>query len=358
MPIRSTISGKNSDEKPTPTISESEERAVGVSTSELAALYVLDGVKGFGPQKFKQLYVEGLNVRTLLDNPESLSLKGKRGDSFRSQLAQITDVERVNSFKRACRQINAAHKLGALILTYSSPSYPRRVFDSNNPIPILYVRGNVGVLTEPQAIACVGSRKIRNPFLQRHKEFVETACSVGFTIASGFALGADSVGHSMARSVGGKTICCMPGGLDRPFPPENKDLWTDFLSYNGAAFVSEFPFGTRASSLTLRKRNKLIVAFSQGVLISQSAVGGGAMNAYRFAREQGKPVATFLPEGDKTRRDESDDAVRLGSDTLSSDTSGNRLIADECREGDVVFSATGSLSEEYRRWLFRLSSSI
>ena len=52
------------------------------------------------------------------------------------------------------------------------------------------------------------------------------------------------------------------------------------------ALVSEFPFGTAASSLTLRKRNKLIVAFAQGVLIGQSSAKGGAMNAYRFALEQ------------------------------------------------------------------------
>jgi predicted Rossmann fold nucleotide-binding protein DprA/Smf involved in DNA uptake len=78
----------------------------------------------------------------------------------------------------------------------------------------------------------------------------------------------------------------MPGGLDRPFPPENRSLWEDFLSYPGAAFVSEFPFGTRASSLTLRKRNKLIVAFARAVLVSQSSADGGAMNAYRFAAER------------------------------------------------------------------------
>ena len=57
--------------------------------------------------------------------------------------------------------------------------------------------------------------------------------------------------------------------------------------------MSELGFGVRASALTLRKRNKLIVAFARGVLVAQSAKDGGAMNAYRFAVEQKKPVATF-----------------------------------------------------------------
>ena len=43
------------------------------------------------------------------------------------------------------------------------------------------------------------------------------------------------------------------------------------LDYEGAAFVSEFPFGTAAARLTLQKRNKLIVRFALGEGL---AVGG------------------------------------------------------------------------------------
>ena len=77
-------------------------------------------------------------------------------------------------------------------------------------------------------------------------------------------------------------MCVMPCGLDKVFPPENRGLWEELLAHPGAVFVSEFGFGQRASSLLLRKRNKLIVAFAQGVLVAQSALDGGAMNAYRF----------------------------------------------------------------------------
>ena len=113
---------------------------------------------------------------------------------------------------------------------------------------------------------------------------------------SGFAVGADSIGHRAARDASGRTVCVMPCGLDNLFPPENRTLWEELLDYPGAAFVSEFGFGRRASALLLRKRNKLIAAFSQGVLVAQSSYGGGAMNAYRFAREQ-KKAGRFLYVG-------------------------------------------------------------
>ena len=57
----------------------------------------------------------------------------------------------------------------------------------------------------------------------------------------------------------------MPCGVDLVFPPENRLLWRELLNYENAVFVSEFPLGTKAAALTLRKRNKLIVAFARGV---------------------------------------------------------------------------------------------
>jgi hypothetical protein len=83
-----------------------------------------------------------------------------------------------------------------------------------------------------------------------------------------------------------------------------------------AVAVSEFPFGTAASSLTLRKRNKTIVAFALGVMLSQTSASGGAMNAYRFALEQKKPVATFAPDG--TKRTSGNEQIETGVDPKAS----------------------------------------
>lgn len=313
------------------------ELSVGVSLAELAAFYAFDRVKGFGPQKYKQLYEEGLKLASVLESPGTLPIKGKRGDAFRTQLRQITPAVRAKCEEMAKRQISTAYRLDARILTYDSPEYPRNVYESNHPIAVLYVRGNVEVLRHDRVIACVGSRGIRPPYADLQSGFARTAVKEGFTIVSGFALGADSIAHRAARESGGRTICCMPGGLDRPFPPENRSVWDDFLRYPGAVFVTEFPFGARAFSLNLRKRNKLIAAFALGVLVGQSSESGGAMNAYRFGREQKKPIATFEHDG-------------------TEETSGNALIAKERKEGDAVFK-TSADEQGYAAWLRKLSSS-
>jgi len=314
------------------------EAELGIKSEDLASLYLLESIRGFGPQKFKEIHGANVRVAEILKDPGRLPIEGKRGEAFRAALKGITEETRITRRHWAQQQILTAHKLQANILTYHHPAYPRSVYDSNNPIPILYVRGKLQLLKNSKTVACVGSRKIYSPYSRLHAEFAESAVRLGFTVISGFALGADSIGHRAAFETGGSTICIMPCGLDRPFPPENKPLWESFLASQTAAFVTEFPFGRRAASLTLRKRNKLIVAFAQGVLVSQSSEKGGAMNAYKFAREQRKPVATFVDDG-------------------KPGTSGNKLISRERLLMDPVFPTNGG-DVEFEIWLRQLSSSI
>lgn len=278
------------------------------SINELSDIYALEAIKGFGPQKFKELHVDGLSPSDLLSSSREFQRFGKRGQDFAQQLAANGPSGREEARERAIKQRRSAEAHGGFILTYRDPNYPALLFESNLPVPALYVRGDLSALKPRNAVACVGSRNIRPPYDEAHNAFARQAIEAGWVIVSGFATGADIIGHLAAEKDNGLTIAVMPSGLDRPFPPEHKDIWRRFLEQTGAAFVSEFGFGVGANALNLRKRNKMIAALARGVLVSQSAEDGGAMNAYRFAMEQKKPVATFKNDG-------------------TSSTSGNDLIA-------------------------------
>ena len=114
------------------------ERAVGVAVEELAFLYLLDSVKGFGPQKFGNLHEQGVPPGAVIRRPSELPIAGKRAETFRKEIEKARrDLDAV--FRpRALRQIDAAHRLGASILTNGHPSYLVNVFESNNAVPILY----------------------------------------------------------------------------------------------------------------------------------------------------------------------------------------------------------------------------
>lgn len=278
-----------------------------VNVDQLTDIFILEAIKGFGPQKFKELREDGLSATDLLQQPRELQRFGKRGAEFRKQLDALGSKGRQDARTRAEKQIEAARSASGAILTYDDPLYPPLLYRSNLPVPALYARGDLAVLGSEKAVACVGSRNIRQPYDRLHDTFARRAVGLGYAITSGFATGADIIGHLAAEALSGRTICVMPSGLDRPFPPEHREIWRRFLDNDKAVFVSEFGFGVGANALNLRKRNKMIAALAGGVLVSQSAEDGGAMNAYRFSMEQKKPVATFSSDGQR-------------------DTSGNDLI--------------------------------
>lgn len=302
----------------------------------LGAIFALEHVSGFGPVKFRTMYDSGVNAQEALDNPDVLPFEGRTGEKLRSGIVALTKEDLATARARAGDQLERAFELSASILVHGDTDYPEQVYASNNPVTALYVRGDPAIWRDAGTVAVVGSRKTRQPYADSARTFAAMAAKMGMVVVSGFADGADRIGHESAFENGGSTICVMPCGLDLVFPPENRDLWEQLLANPKATFVSEFGFGLRASSLLLRKRNKLIVAFSQGILVAQSALDGGAMNAYRFGREQRKPIATFRSDGTK-------------------ETSGNALIAEDSRTNACVFGLTCNESS-YEPWLERLSS--
>ncbi len=327
------------------------EHDVGISRDDLTSLILLESLKGFGPQKFKDLHRAGLRPIDVLREPQLLPTPGKRGERFRQALRELDAADRNVAQARAVRQLLRARDNNARIVTYDHAGYPRSVYDSNNPIPILYARGNLDLLGYDRSVACVGSRETSPPYSDRHYEFAAHACRAEYTIVSGFALGADTIGHRAAADTGGSTMLIMPCGLDRPFPPENRDLYTSLKDYGRAVIVSEFPFGTAASTLTLRKRNKLIVAFARGVMLSQTSAKGGAMSAYRFALEQRKPVATFEPDGEP--RTSGNNAIKQGDERTGARRTEERL-GGSASPPPTVFRADAADHQGWDAWLHQL----
>lgn len=79
----------------------------------------------------------------------------KRGADLRERISQPDGRDLAEAHQRAERELAVAQ-----LLTYSDPDYPASVYESNNPVPVLWVRGPKSRLTQ-HAVARVGSRHIR-----------------------------------------------------------------------------------------------------------------------------------------------------------------------------------------------------
>ncbi len=172
-------------------------------------------------------------------------------------------------------------------LTIQDPDYPDLLKQIDNAPPLLFVRGNLQLLKQPQ-IAIVGSRNPSEYGIMTALEFAEDLAKHGYTITSGMALGIDAASHQGALKAAGHTIAVAGTGLDRVYPARHKQLAVDILVKG--AIVSEFPPGTSAKANHFPRRNRIISGLCIGLLVVEAAKQSGSLITARMALEQNREV--------------------------------------------------------------------
>ncbi len=173
------------------------------------------------------------------------------------------------------------------VITIDDSLYPRQLKEIDNPPPLLFVRGNPAILSQPQ-IAIVGSRNPSVLGKQTATAFAKSLAHSGFVISSGLALGIDAAGHQGALNAEGYTIAVAGTGLDRVYPARNKKLATDIA--NTGALISEFPPGTAAHAHHFPRRNRIISGLCIGLLVVEAAKRSGSLITARMALEANREV--------------------------------------------------------------------
>jgi len=176
---------------------------------------------------------------------------------------------------------------GNQLITCRDPVYPPLLLQIPDSPPLLYVHGNVDILSSLQ-LSIVGSR---NPTVSGRRiasEFAGCLALAGLTITSGLALGIDTASHTGALEVDKATIAVMGTGLDRVYPAGNRDLAHRIAEHG--ALVSEFPVGTPPRPENFPRRNRIISGLSLGTLVVEAATRSGSLISARCAAEQGREV--------------------------------------------------------------------
>lgn len=179
-------------------------------------------------------------------------------------------------------------KYGIKLITIKDAIYPKKLKDINNAPLVFYAIGNFKLLKE-KSIAIVGARKCSDYGKTVAQAFAYSLSKKDYTIVSGLALGIDKASHEGALIAKGKTIAIVGTGLDIIYPKENKNLFYDIIRNNGLV-LSEFPLGTKPDKYNFPKRNRIISAISDGVLVVEASKKSGSLITVEFALEQGKEI--------------------------------------------------------------------
>ncbi|HUX28465.1 MAG TPA: DNA-processing protein DprA [Terracidiphilus sp.] len=237
---------------------------------------------GLGPKRI-------LDAVRELDSPGqlfSLALTSLEALRFPAEAAQfIFDGKARQAAEEEWAQVR---EQSATVVTHSCPQYPERLKEIYDPPPVLWVRGEVGLLSRP-SIAVVGTRH-PSPYGSGVAEMLSRDLAARrLLIVSGMARGIDTCAHKGALAARMPTVAVWGTGIDVIYPKENKKLAEDILAIGGA-IVSEVPMRTFPAPQNFPRRNRILSGLSVAVLVVEAAENSGTRVTARCAADQNRDL--------------------------------------------------------------------
>ena len=148
----------------------------------------------------------------------------------------------------------------------------------------VFAHGNLSLLKKPK-VAIIGTRSPNQYAKQMTTQLANTLSQKGFVIVSGGAIGIDSIAHLNANN---NAILILPCGIDAIYPKENATLINN-LAQNGLV-LSEYSGTYKPMKHTFLERNRLIIAWSDIIIIPQADIKSGSSSSANLAITLQKPL--------------------------------------------------------------------
>lgn len=156
----------------------------------------------------------------------------------------------------------------------------------HTPWATLSVRG--AELMAQRACAIVGSRAASRAAAETAMAWAESL-AVDTVIVSGGAMGIDTAAHKGALQAGGITWVVFGTGLDRVYPQRNARLF-DAVVARGGSLISPWPHDALPLRHHFLRRNEVIAAFVDAVIVVEAQRGSGSLSTAAAAKRFGVPV--------------------------------------------------------------------
>ncbi len=167
------------------------------------------------------------------------------------------------------------------------PAYPARLAELPDAPPLLFAKGDPGLLAWP-GLAIVGSRNPSHNGRELARDFAQALATRGLGINSGLAQGIDAAAHQGALDAGGVTIAVMGTGPDRVYPARNRKL-AHAIAAEGV-LITELPVGVGVRRSHFPRRNRIISGLSLGTLVVEASLNSGSLITAYQALDQGRDV--------------------------------------------------------------------
>lgn len=228
-----------------------------------------------GPVAFRALVNRFGGAEPALEALPELAAKG--GAKRRITVASQESVE---------AEFAAARRMEARFVCLGEADYPTALAAAEGAPPVLAMMGEPSVLQRP-CLAVVGARNASVNGAKFAATLSREMGREGFTVVSGLARGIDAAAHEASLETG--TAGVFAGGLDKPYPNENRPLMRRIVDAGGC-LLSEMPFGWTPRAIDFPRRNRIVAGCALGLLVVEAAKRSGSLISARLAGEIGRLV--------------------------------------------------------------------
>lgn len=198
----------------------------------------------------------------------------------RKNLLENKSLDMAEEILQKCRNYNIS------VLTIEDPLYPDRAKKIKDAPTVIYYKGIIKKMEN--TVGIVGARRCSQQDKITAVKTAEYYTEKKIAIISGMAKGIDSYAQTACLKLGGYTVAILGNGLDICYPEEHK-LLMKRLEERGL-LISEYPPGTLPAKYNFPRRNRLISAWSDKLVVISPGRGSGSLITAKYSENYGREV--------------------------------------------------------------------
>lgn len=241
----------------------------------------LTQIKGVGPIIGRRLIDKFKSPKIIYNlNLEELAVIEGVGTEIAKKIIKARDLTSAEAILKKCND------KGIKITVIDDDTFPEIVKQYNDNPVVLYYRGTLH--KNLNGVAIVGSRRCTDYGKKVTVEAAELLAKNNIPVISGMAKGIDSYAHTACLKAGGFTVAVLGCSADICYPKEHRELMKKIIE--SGVVISEYPPTTQPKPEYFPKRNKIISALSNKILITEAGEKSGALITAEYAIKQKKEL--------------------------------------------------------------------
>ncbi len=314
---------------------------MSIEDEELIYKLALHFIPGIGAVHAKSLisYLGGVSEIFKSSKKKILAVPGIGAQRCKA----ILDVENLKRAEKECINIR---RNAIDILFYMDTNYPQRLKHFPNSPLLIYKKGNTK-LNANRTVGIIGTRRPTPYGIEQCKFLIKQLKPFDVNIISGLAYGIDTIAHRAAVENDISTVAILGSGIDNIYPACNQNLALKMMQKGG--IISEFALSTKPDRENFPRRNRIIAALSDVLIVVESAKKGGSMITAEFANEMSKDVFAIPGKLGEEMSEGCNHLIKTHKAHLISEVKDISYIAQwefKSRQAKMPFTATLTESEK------------